>query len=120
AASSAATSADGLWKEPMHGSGSFADCWFVTSICSPFTTPSFTLPASGLHSGGIFETSSKHPHSSPLATLAGGATLHNRLRYGASSRYTANRIMSGTLRGALGSRGTRTARNSFLTPTQTR
>src|SRR5208337_5235865 len=58
AASSAATSADGLWKEPMHGSGSFADCWFVTSICSPFTTPSFTLPASGLHSGGIFETSS--------------------------------------------------------------
>ena len=38
AASSAATSADGLWKEPMHGSSSFADCWFGTSICSPFTT----------------------------------------------------------------------------------
>src|SRR5258707_14210669 len=59
AASSAATSADGSWKEPMHGSGKFADCWFVTSICSPFTTPSFTSRASGSHSGGIFETSSR-------------------------------------------------------------
>ena len=32
AASFAATSADGSWKEPMLGSGSSADCWFVTSI----------------------------------------------------------------------------------------
>lgn len=30
---------DGLPSEPMHGSDSFADCWFVMSICSPSTMP---------------------------------------------------------------------------------
>ena len=57
AESCAATSADGSWKELMLGSGSFDDCWFVTSICSPFITPSSTSRASGSHSEGIFETS---------------------------------------------------------------
>src|SRR5258708_5480240 len=72
AASSAARSADGSWKEPMHGSGSFADCWFVTSICSPFTTPSFTSPASGSYSGGIFETcSSKEEEADTAKPLRG-------------------------------------------------
>jgi hypothetical protein len=28
-ASYVAMSADGSWKEPMHGSGSSADCWFA-------------------------------------------------------------------------------------------
>ena len=55
AANSAATSADGSSSEPMHGSDSSADCWFVTSICSPSTTPSSTSPASGSRSGGVYE-----------------------------------------------------------------
>jgi transposase len=39
--------------------GQSADCWFVMSICSPPTTPSSTSLASGLRSGGIFETRSR-------------------------------------------------------------
>ena len=34
-------------------------CWFVMSIYSPPITPSSISPASGLRSGGVFETRSK-------------------------------------------------------------
>ena len=54
-----ATSAVGSWSEPMPGSGSFAACWCVMSICSPTTAPSSTSLAFGLLSGGIFETRSR-------------------------------------------------------------
>src|ERR1035438_2834959 len=53
-----ATSAAGSWSEPMRGSDNSAACWCVMSICSPLTMPSSTSPASGLLSGGIFETRS--------------------------------------------------------------
>jgi len=69
-ANSAAISGVGSWSEPMHGSDTFADCWFVMSICSPPPTPSFTSLASGLRSGGIFETRSKLSSGSlPVAGL---------------------------------------------------
>src|ERR1035441_5029998 len=55
-----ATSAVGSWSEPMPGSGSFAACWCVMSICSPTTAPSSTSLAFGLLSGGIFETRSSN------------------------------------------------------------
>src|ERR1039457_177878 len=55
-----ATSAAGSWSEPMRGSDNSAACWCVMSICSPLTMPSSTSPASGLLSGGIFETRSSH------------------------------------------------------------
>ena len=57
----------------MLGSGSFDDCWFVTSICSPFITPSSTSRASGSHSEGIFETRSRY--SGLVLTLLGALLL---------------------------------------------
>ena len=55
-----ATSAVGSWNEPTPGSVNSADCWFVMSICSLPTVPSFTWLASGLRSGDIFETRSRN------------------------------------------------------------
>lgn len=42
------------------GSVSFAACWFVMSICSSPTMPSFIWPASGLLSEDIFEIRSRN------------------------------------------------------------
>src|SRR5271157_1688564 len=52
-------SAAGSWNELTPGSASFAVCWFVMSIYSPPIVPSSISLASGLRSGGIFETRSK-------------------------------------------------------------
>ena len=52
------TFAAGLWSEPMHGLANSADCWFVMSIYSLPTAPSSISPASGSHSGDVFETRS--------------------------------------------------------------
>ncbi|HTY84764.1 MAG TPA: DUF3800 domain-containing protein, partial [Silvibacterium sp.] len=46
------------WNAPTPGSDNFGDCWFVMNIYSPSTTRSSILLASGLRSGGIFETRS--------------------------------------------------------------
>ena len=43
----------------MHGLANSADCWFVMSIYSLPTAPSSTSPASGSHSGDVFETRSR-------------------------------------------------------------
>src|SRR5215467_7482284 len=57
-ANSAVTSGAGSWNEPTRGSDNFGDCWFVMNIYSPSTTRFSISLASGLRSGGIFETCS--------------------------------------------------------------
>src|SRR5215469_14186339 len=51
--------AAGSWREPMLGSDNSVACWFVMNICSAPIARSSISPASGLRSGGVFETRSK-------------------------------------------------------------
>jgi hypothetical protein len=64
----------------MPGSDSFAACWFVTNICSPSTMPSFTSHASGLRSGGIFETRSSNSPRVPTMANSPSASACQEVR----------------------------------------
>jgi hypothetical protein len=57
-ASCAATNDAGSSSEPTHGSDNSVGCWSIMSIFSSLTGPSSISPASGLHSGGVYETPS--------------------------------------------------------------
>src|SRR5215469_16557300 len=51
--------AAGSWRGPMLGSDNSVACWFVMNIYSVPIARSSISPASGLRSGGVFETRSR-------------------------------------------------------------